>query len=78
MQKQACLIMLRCRLFSLFCCKNIAFFPGRTKKTIEKFYGLIDKIYMSTWVAFKESISLGMSASISRVMVSSNVVRIKC
>lgn len=60
-------------LFSLFCCKNIAFFSGRTKNPIEKFYEAIDKIYTSTWVAFKESISLGTAAVISRVTVSSKV-----
>ena len=48
-------------------CKNIAFFSGRTKNPIEKFYEPIDKIYTSTWVAFRESISLGTAAVISPV-----------
>ena len=45
--------------FAFSVCKNIAFFPDRTKNPIERFYGAIDEIYTTAWVAFSESISLG-------------------
>ena len=35
-------------IFAFPVCKNIAFFSGRTKNPIERFYGPIDKIYTST------------------------------
>jgi hypothetical protein len=44
--------------FAFSVCKNIAFFPDRTKNPIERFYGAIDEIYTTAWVAFSESISL--------------------
>lgn len=53
--------------------KNIVFFSGRTKNPIERFYGLIDKIYTGIWPGFKDNISLGTEFRISFVTASNNV-----
>ena len=63
--------------FAFSVCKNIAFFPDRTKNLIERFYGAIDEIYTTAWVAFSESISLGTESFISLTSTSSSVWRIK-
>ena len=63
--------------FAFSVCKNIAFFPDRTKNPIERFYGAIDEIYTTAWVAFSESISLGTESFISLTSTSSSVWRIK-
>lgn len=63
--------------FAFSVLQKYSIFPDRTKNPIERFYGAIDEIYTTAWVAFSESISLGTESFISLTSTSSSVWRIK-